>query len=310
MSKEEKATEEPVRDELQDKLDSAFGPDADSDETSVKDAEEKVVDETEEKSEESTDTENEATYDEKALAAAERFGLTEEDLGKLGEKGIEVATRMQKIHSDVGRVNAEVDRLRRQTPPQEEKPAPKAEELKPVNVEDWGEVGESHNALAKQVTELQGRIDGMKEQSDYSETIRVDREVDAFFTSLDKDVYPQFGVVASSALIDMSDEKEARDSLRNKAAEILYGREANAGSKSYQPMTNEQALKEALVILYPDAKNKAKGNKVKSRAGQKIPRATSGGGAPQRSKEDVAMDELADWQKRTGSNFFLDVASG
>ena len=81
---EEKATE--VQDELQDKLDAVFDPDAKGEEAKGKDDKEEEVAETEEASEESTDIESESTYDQKQLDAVSRLGLDAEDLDKLGTR--------------------------------------------------------------------------------------------------------------------------------------------------------------------------------------------------------------------------------
>ncbi len=296
MSKEEvqEKEQETTSDPVQDKIDEIERTNAAALASQAEDEEAKDEDEPKD----STDVKAETTFSSKQLDALEHLGVSSETATKLGKEGIELASRLVKIRSDTGRLHQKLGDLQNKTPVPAEKEAVTEE----LDEGEWGDVGKTVNTLLRQNKSLQSRFDTFEQQSEHTNDARITRDVDAFFASLDKELYPQFGDGPLKELSESGLDYEQRVKVINKAGELMIGNQtANQGLDGYEPMTRDEALKEALLVKFPNAKEKATGNKVKKRSGSQVNRASVRKSHPEVPEgNDAAYAAMEAWEKRTG----------
>ncbi len=297
MSKEEvqEKEQETTSDPVQDKIDEIEQENAAALASQEEEDEEAKG---EDESKDSTDVKAETTFSSKQLDALEHMGVSSETVSKLGKEGTELASRLVKIRSDTGRLHQKVGELQNKTPV----PAEKEAEIEELDIGEWGDVGKTVNTLLRQNKSLQTRLDTVEQQSEHTNDASINRDVDAFFASLDKELYPQFGDGPSNGLSESGIDYEQRVKVISKAGELMMGHQAaNQELDDYEPMTTGEALKEALLVKFPNAKEKATGDKVKRRADSKVNRASVRKSHPEVPEGDAAaIAAMEAWEKRTG----------
>lgn len=263
-----------------------------------------------------TDDAAEATFTPRHLNAAQRFGLTQEDLAALGDRGLEVAERLAKAHSDIGRRYSDIGRAQQRLAAAGSQ-EPACAEGSRTGAGSQEEQGGSDSEAASAAGEgagLKGELDQLRRQvGDLVRQVQrghlsqQETLADQFFAQLDSEVYPQFGRDSLAALAADDPQRASRRQLLGKAREIAHGYELVHG----EPMEFQQSLRQALAIVAADAPLAAQRRRlaqaVSQRSGQRIERPTQrSSGRSLESPLERTRSALDEWEKTRGVRFFND----
>jgi len=271
-------------------------------------------------SETTAEGESEPPYTDRELNAARRFGVTADDLLALGAKGGELARRLAKAHSDIGRRYSRIGRtermLREAAPanPQDAadggpatEGAPSAAPAGPAPTPPRFDSDDRLHAMARELSSLREQVDAVAAEARSAEQCRERAITDRFFSGLDLEVYPQFGAKRGADLPKDSPEYRRRAEVVTKANEIRRGYELVHG----ETMDLSEAMEEAVAIVAPDAKvaadRKRLSENLRRRARQRIARPTHRRSDRQyESPAERTIEVLDQWEKERGLRFFTD----
>ena len=257
----------------------------------------------------------EPAYTDRELNAAKRFGFDPENLDALGEQGKQLAERLAKIDSEIGRRYSKIGQTERVLREREsasgterddaEQSEPSPEE--PPRSGQQFEHDDRLDAMAQEVERLRGHVGSLVPDRESADRRRAEAATDRFFAELDPEVYPQFGRGRWADLPEDSDQFQRRAEVATKAGEILRGYELVHG----EPMEVAEALGQALAILAPEARVAADRRKLsddlRQRARQRIARPTQRRTArAYESSEQRTVEALDHWEKARGVRFFND----
>jgi len=256
---------------------------------------------------ESTADSTESTWTTQEVNAAKQFGMSEDDLNALGEKGKDFAARLVKTSSDIGRRYSELGRGEKaaRTVPEATPPEPPKKLEHTFDPEVYpAKDAEFLGSLVNEVNVMREMMAGFQKSSQAAQLAESERTADAFFASLDAKAYPQFGEGRGTGLDRNGPEMMARNKVWDTANEIALGRQLASGT----PMDFEEALQRALLIEAPDAQVETARRNAEDRRKHQVPRPNKNRStrtAP--TGDEKAMDAMAKEQQRLGVRFFQDV---
>jgi len=273
------------------------------------------VDDAAENSGATSEVGGERVYTDRELNAARRFGISPEDLDALGDGGKELAERLAKTDSEIGRRYSKIGQAERDLRRRESADDAEPGDARPDGPPSDDSAGASApvaqddriGAMAQEMARLREQVSSLAAERQSGDRQKVEAATDRFFAELDGEIYPQFGAGPWAKLPEDSNEFGQRRELVTKAGEILRGYELVHG----QAMDVAEALDQALSIVAPEARVAADRRKLSAdlrrRARQRIARPTQRRTArAYESSEERTAEALDHWEKARGVRFFDD----